>query len=289
MKPIPIQFPLGPLTLHTYGIGLAITFWFGFRYLERRLRKSGYTTNWLATTFFWVVISAILGARVVHVLANTGYYAHNLAQIPAIWEGGLSSFGGLLFAIPTGLAIARKRCPELSLVTAMDISAPVLMASWSLGRLLGPQLMYRGGGYRTNAWYGMYYAGEQGKRIPVPIFQSLECLAIFGILIWIEHSIKDRPNGFVLAVAAAFWGLSRFTDEFFWLAQPHLGSKLVEAAGLTMSASGVVAAAILWSRRGKQPAGPATSATPPEERSELPAEHAKAESTAGGSSGNGEH
>lgn len=249
MKPIPIEFHLGALTLHTYGIGLAITFWFGFRYLERRLRNRGYTTNWLATTFFWVIISAILGARVVHVAANAGYYAHHVAQIPAIWEGGLSSFGGLLFAIPTGLAIARKRCPELSLITAMDISAPVLMASWSLGRLLGPQLMYRGGGYRTNAWYGMYYAGETGKRVPVPIFQSLECLAIFGILIWIEHSVQERPNGFVLAVAAGLWGLSRFTDEFFWLAQPHLGSKLVEAAGLAMSASGVVAAVILWSRR----------------------------------------
>ncbi|MHB8288965.1 MAG: prolipoprotein diacylglyceryl transferase [Acidimicrobiales bacterium] len=252
MRAIPYEFSLGPLTLHMYGIGLAITFWFGFRYMERRLRKQGYTTNWLATTFFWVVISAILGARVVHVLANLGYYLQHLVQIPAIWEGGLSSFGGLLFAIPTGLAIARKRCPELTLVKCMDIAAPVLVASWSLGRILGPQLMYRGGGYRTNAWYGMHYWGQQGRRVPVPIFQSLECLAIFGILIWIEHAVADRPEGFILAIAAGLWGLSRFTDEYFWLAQPHLGSKLVEAAGLTMSAIGFSAAAFLWLRRGSR-------------------------------------
>ena len=42
MKPIPVVFHLGPLQIHTYGIGLALTFWFGLRYTERRLRKAGY-------------------------------------------------------------------------------------------------------------------------------------------------------------------------------------------------------------------------------------------------------
>ena len=42
MKPIPVAFHIGPLQVHTYGIGLAVTFWFGFVYFERRLRKNGY-------------------------------------------------------------------------------------------------------------------------------------------------------------------------------------------------------------------------------------------------------
>ena len=39
MKPIPVVFHIGPLQVHTYGIGLALTFWFAFGYFERRLQQ----------------------------------------------------------------------------------------------------------------------------------------------------------------------------------------------------------------------------------------------------------
>ena len=47
MKPIPVAFHIGPLQVHTYGIGLALTFWFAFTYFERRLKRAGYRTAWL--------------------------------------------------------------------------------------------------------------------------------------------------------------------------------------------------------------------------------------------------
>ena len=39
VKPIPVVFHLGPLQVHTYGIGLALTFWFGYRYFAKRLPR----------------------------------------------------------------------------------------------------------------------------------------------------------------------------------------------------------------------------------------------------------
>ena len=51
MKPIPVVFHIGPLQVHTYGIGLALTFWFGYTYFERRLRKHGYPTDWFLPVF----------------------------------------------------------------------------------------------------------------------------------------------------------------------------------------------------------------------------------------------
>ena len=51
MKPIPVAFHIGPLEVHTYGIGLAITFWFAFRYFERRLRRTATRpTGWPASS-----------------------------------------------------------------------------------------------------------------------------------------------------------------------------------------------------------------------------------------------
>ena len=250
MKPIPVSFHIGPLQVHTYGIGLALTFWFAYVYFGRRLSARGYRTDWLAGMFLWVVLAAVVGARTLHVLANLGFYAHNPGDVLAIWHGGLSSFGGLLFAVPTGILLARRGCPELPTGRALDLVAPVLMAAWAMGRLLGPQLMVAGGGHPTHQWFGMYYAGQVGRRIPVPIIQATEDFAVFCLLIFIERRL-DRwpdgsprsgyPSGVVLGTAMVAWGIERAVDEHLWLAEGgHLGSVLVQLAGVALVVGGTV-------------------------------------------------
>jgi phosphatidylglycerol:prolipoprotein diacylglycerol transferase len=250
MKPIPVAFHIGPLEVHTYGIGLALTFWFGFVYFERRLKRNGYRTDWLVPVFLWIILAAVVGARVLHVLTNTGYYSAHPGDIFAVWEGGLSSFGGLLFAVPTGIILTRRRCPELALGRALDLVAPVLLACWAMGRLLGPQLMVAGGGHPTHQWFGMYYADQVGKRLPVPIFQALEDFAVFLILIAIERAL-DRwpdgtrrigyPSGVVIGTGMILWGIERSLDEHLWLGEDgRLGSDLVQLAGVLLIVAGAV-------------------------------------------------
>jgi phosphatidylglycerol:prolipoprotein diacylglycerol transferase len=240
MKPIPVVFHIGPLQVHTYGIGLALTFWFGFTYFERRLRRAGYATEWLVSVFLWIIASAIVGARAFHVLSNLSYYTHNPGDVFAIWHGGLSSFGGLIFAVPTGIILTRRRCPELPIGRALDLVAPVLLASWAMGRLLGPQLMVAGGGHPTHQWFGMYYAGQAGRRLPVPIFQAAEDFCVYLILIFIERRLNrwpdgaprtGYPSGIVISVGMMLWGIERTLDEHLWLGEDgHLGSLLVQGA-----------------------------------------------------------
>jgi hypothetical protein len=307
MRPIPVAFHVWFLEVHTYGIGLALTFWFGLRYTERRLRRAGYPWQWVTGMFVWVIIAAIVGARALHVVSNLSYYSHYPRQVFAIWQGGLSSFGGLLFAVPVAIVSTRRRCPELPGLRFADLMAPVLMACWGIGRLLGPQLMVAGGGHPTDQWFGMYYAGQVGKRLPVPIFQAIEDFTIFGILLLVERwlrSIAPRvvvprpvpdmaaieaetttttatdpgdpvdadsdggggpgavpgqadgadqavgtvpdpvqlpPAGIVLGVGMVLWGIERFLDEHLWLGEDgHLGSLLVQWAGIALAAVGVV-------------------------------------------------
>ena len=309
MRPIPVAFHIWFLELHTYGIGLALTFWFGLRYTERRLRKAGYPWHWVTGMFVWVIVAAIVGARAFHVLSNLSYYSHQPSQVFAIWQGGLSSFGGLIFAVPVAIVSARRRCPQLPTMRFADLMAPVLMACWGLGRLLGPQLMVAGGGHPTNQWFGMYYAGQVGKRLPVPIFQSIEDFTIFGILLLVERWLRLNapvpasvtaasrsaadvdadvdaesgvigptgeaaapsavdgetaspvavevstgklesaapaptllpPAGIVLGVGMVLWGIERFFDEHLWLGEDgHLGSLLVQGAGIILAVWGLI-------------------------------------------------
>jgi phosphatidylglycerol---prolipoprotein diacylglyceryl transferase len=271
LKPIPVDFHIGALQIHTYGIGLALTFWFALRYFEHRLRKNGYPWRWMTQSFLWIVVASIVGARAVHVIANISYYSDNPGDILAIWHGGLSSFGGLLFAVPVGIFLARRRCPELPTIRALDLVAPVLVAAWAVGRLLGPQLMVNGGGHPTNAWYGLEYAGQVGKRIPVPLFQSIECFAILGILLLIERRTRGRPVGLLILAAVTLWSVTRFTDEFFWLAVPRLWDA-VEVVSLILSASGFVAIAVLWRRQRRVDATrPDEAGTEPGPSAEVPA------------------
>jgi Zn-dependent protease len=269
MRPIPVAFHIWFLEVHTYGIGLALTFWFGLRYTERRLRTRGYPWQWVTGMFVWVIVAAIIGARAMHVLSHLSYYTAHPDQILSIWQGGLSSFGGLIAAVPVAIISSRRRCPELGSLRFADLMAPVLMACWGMGRLLGPQLMVNGGGHPTNQWFGMYYAGSHPnqKVLPVPIFQAMEDFAIFGVLLLVERWLRNRapavasdgsvvtpataplpPAGIVLGVGMVLWGIERFLDEHLWLGEDgHLGSLLVQIAGISLAVVGMV---LLASRLG---------------------------------------
>lgn len=266
MHPIPTSFHIGPLEIHTYGVGLAITFWVAYRYFEHRLAKRGFATEWVSSLFLWVIASAILGARLMHVVSNLGYYTAHPAQIVAIWQGGLSSFGGLLLAVPVAIVIARRRCPELGVLEGLDIVAPVLMAAWALGRLLGPQLMVAGGGHPTDQWFGMYYDGQAGKRVPVPVIQAIEDFTTYLVLLWVERRIDRRhaahpalpnPSGTVVATGMIIWGITRALDEHFLLGDiGQTGSILVQVAGVALVVGGLMI--LLRVRHRRQAAADAT-------------------------------
>jgi hypothetical protein len=118
--------------------------------------------------------------------------------------------------------------------------------------------MVAGGGHRTDQWFGMYYANQPGKRLPVPIFQAMEDFAIFGILLLVERWLRSSaptaveegsgpagtllpPAGIVLGVGMVLWGIERFLDEHLWLGEDgHLGSLLVQWAGIALAVVGIV-------------------------------------------------
>ncbi|MGO9027083.1 MAG: prolipoprotein diacylglyceryl transferase [Acidimicrobiales bacterium] len=284
MRPIPVAFHIWFLEVHTYGIGLALTFWFGLRYTERRIRNAGYPWQWVTAMFLWVIVAALVGARTMNVISNWGFYSQHPAQIPAIWQGGLSSFGGILFAVPVGVISARRRCPQLPSLRFGDLMAPVLMASWAIGRLLGPQLMRAGGGHPTTQWFGMYYADQVGKRLPVPVFQSMEDATIFAILLLVERWLRAvapapfapvdgapvsskllPPAGIVLGVGMILWGTERFLDEHLWLGEDgRVGSDLTQLAGVLLAVAGVVLLATRLRELREWRAGGAAAAGPKE-------------------------
>lgn len=256
MRPIPTAFHIGPLEFHTYGLGLAIAFYVAWRYFVARVRARGYPTDHLVEMGIWIVVSALFGARLLHVLTNLSAYSGQPLQVIEVWRGGLASFGGLIFAVPTALWIAHRRYPQVGVLEGLDITMPALAAGWSLGRILGPQLMVQGGGHATTQWFGMYYADQVGRRIPVPIIQAIEDGLLLVLLIVVERRLNRAaarvpgvvpPTGALTAIAMVVWGIARALDERLWLGEDgHLGSILVQGAGVALAVGGIVVGIAVW-------------------------------------------
>jgi phosphatidylglycerol:prolipoprotein diacylglycerol transferase len=245
MGSFPIVWHLGPLTVYAYGVGIAVSFLFGAAYLAHRLERRGEPAEWVWSILPWVLLAAIAGARLASVLANAGAYASDpLSAVDFLHGGlaGLSSFGGIAAAVPTALWLVHRRAPRLGLLGGLDLATPVLVASWALARLVACQFMEAGGGPRTNAWYGLAYAGQAGRRIPVPLYQSAENWIIFALLLALERwrDARGGPRGLVLAIGAGLWGLSRASDEWLFFFHPaHTGALATAASGLALFAVGV--------------------------------------------------
>ena len=232
----PTALHLGPATIHLYGIGLATAAYVTFRYAERRLACGGLDIGAWSHIAVWAIISGLVGARLAHVATNWSYYSAVPQQIPAVWEGGLSSFGGIVVATPVVIVLARRAWPEVALLEIADRVIPALVAGWALGRLLGPQFMVGGGGHETTAWFGMTYEGQGGKRVPVPLIQAMEDGLLWLGLLWSE---KRVPRGVVTGLALFIWGLVRSIDERLLLGESgHVGSLSVQIAGITVAVAG---------------------------------------------------
>ena len=211
--------------------------------IERRLRRRAIATAPLARWAGVIVIVSLVGARAANVATNWGYYSGHPGRWLAFWQGGISSFGGIGFALPVALYLHHRWWPETSLARFADAVVPALVAGWALGRVLGPQFMVQGGGHLTHQWFGLHYVGQVGKRVPVPLIQGAEDATLWLVLLWLERRHVVRRAGVLTAIAMIAWGIERTVDERLLLGQQsHSGSIGVQLAGLVLSLAGVV----LW-------------------------------------------
>ncbi len=134
----------------------------------------------------------------------------------------------------------------------------------------------------THAWYGLAYAGQAGKRIPVPIFQALEDSVVYVAALWVERRIARRggPIGVVATTVATLYGAFRFNDEYLLLPHNTGGDVAVLVASVAFVGLGAALAGwLLWRDRGRLHEGVTDPWHAPETAGEAPVSDTKAAST----------
>ncbi len=129
----PIIFTIGPLAVRWYGLMFAISVLVGFYYMRKYGEKKGFNEDFIFNVFIILIISLILGARVVYVLANLSYFLERPELIIRIDRGGLAFHGGLIGGVlSTWLYCRAKKANWYALA---DLAVPGIATGIMLVRI----------------------------------------------------------------------------------------------------------------------------------------------------------
>lgn len=213
----PILFSIGSINVYTYGVFLAIAFLLGLALIRKDWKYFSLDPKLIENLFFTVLISALIGARLLYVLLNWPDYSHQPLKIFKIWEGGLVFYGGFLLSLVAFYLFIRKH--HLNFWLVADIFAPLVILGQAIGRM---GCFFAGCCYGkpTTLPWGVIFPNLKDTLAPpgislhpTQIYESAGDLVVFFWLYTTRR--KKKYNGQVFKNYVLGYALVRFIVEFF--------------------------------------------------------------------------
>ena len=212
---------LGPLTIHYYGLVIAIGLILAVLYACKRSKEFGILENDILDGVLWITPFSILCARAYYVIFSWPDYADNPISVLYIWEGGLAIYGGVLGAIVGVAVFCRVR--KIKFTALMDLVLLGFLIGQSMGRWgnffnreafgAATESFFRMGLYNTVTGAWEYYH-------PTFLYESLWNAIGFVLLHFLSK--KRKFDGQVALGYAAWYGLGRSmieglrVDSLYW-------------------------------------------------------------------------
>jgi len=136
MYPILLKIPLGSWTLPIpgYGTMLALGFSVALYLVVRRARLEGLNPDHFLNVATYIILAALIGSRLFHVIIEKpSYYFANPLEIPKVWKGGYTYYGGFIPAAFVLWWYLKKH--NIPILKSMDIFSPYLALGTAFGRL----------------------------------------------------------------------------------------------------------------------------------------------------------
>jgi phosphatidylglycerol:prolipoprotein diacylglycerol transferase len=211
----PVAFHIGSWPVYWYGIMYLIGIVGGWALLSYRIRVSprGVTQEQLSDIIFFAAMGVIVGGRVGYMLFYNWQmlFAQPLLIFQA-WKGGMSFHGGLLGVVIALIICARKlKKPAMALIDLVAPAVPLGLAAGRIGNFINGELWGR---VTTVPWGMVFPGGGPVARHPSQLYECALEGVLFFIILW-AYSAKPRPIGAVSGMFAIFYGLFRFSVEFF--------------------------------------------------------------------------
>ena len=197
----PFLFKFGNISIYTYGFFLASGFAAGLLLAKSEAKRLGQDPDKIMDLAFYILISAIVGSRLLYVFTNPGTFLENPIDIIKVWKGGLVFYGGFIAAMITGIILLKKWNMDLWAIT--DIIAPSIAAGQFLGRI------------------GCFSAGCcYGKICDLPwaiVFKNADSLAPVGIPLHPTQLYHAFSNLVIFLFLWFYRTRKKFAGQLFWI------------------------------------------------------------------------
>ncbi len=203
----PILCRLGPFTIYTYGLMLAVAVLVCSFLMQREARARGLDEQRITDLVFWVVIAGIIGSRIFFVILNLPFFWKNPLEIVMIHHGGLAWQGGLIAGLACGVRYIRRH--RLPMGVVADLAAPYIALGQAVGRI---GCFFNGCCYGRPVSWGLYFPVLGARLHPTQLYSSAALLAVFVALKLATPRL--RAPGQVLALYLILASLQRFFIEF---------------------------------------------------------------------------
>lgn len=115
-----------------YGIIIAIAMLVGLHVALFISKKTNQNEDVYYDLFVFILISAIVGARLYYVIFNIDYYSKNILEIFNLRAGGLAVYGGIILSIITIVIFCKIK--KINILKTIDTCVVGLSIGQSIGR-----------------------------------------------------------------------------------------------------------------------------------------------------------
>src|SRR5918992_3409369 len=99
----PILFEIAGFPIYTYGVLLAAAYLLGLQFALVRARKRGLDPNRVMDLGIWIIVSALVGAKLLLLIVEWETYSRNLSELLTLVRSGGVFYGGLIAAVAVAL------------------------------------------------------------------------------------------------------------------------------------------------------------------------------------------
>ena len=217
----PILFEIGGFPVYTYGVLLAAAYLLGLQFALVRARKRGLDPNRVMDLGIWIIVSALLGAKLLLLIVEWDTYGRSWSDLLTLVRSGGVFYGGLIAAVIVALwYLWRHRMPVWQVT---DVFAPGIALGHVVGRM---GCLFAGCCFGKPAavpwaitFHSEYAARNVGTPLNVPLhptqlYEAGAELLILMVLLAFERRGRPFP-GRTFWAYMLLYGISRFIIEFY--------------------------------------------------------------------------
>ena len=257
-----VAFTVFGYSIHWYGIIIAFGFALAVLYGGRKAYKWKMSLDGMTDVLLWGTLFGIVCARLYYVAFEWDYYSTHLNEIPAIWNGGLAIYGGIIGAL-IGAAIGCKT-GKINFLNLLDLGALGLLIGQGIGRW-GNFFNQEAFGTNTDtALFRMWspkihdtletsfaLLAQKGVTVdpntpvhPTFLYESVWCLLSFLVLHLVVTYFR-KFKGEVFMMYGVLYGLERMIVEGMRTDSLYIGSTNIRVSQVLSGVIAVVALAVL--------------------------------------------